>query len=56
MLASVYVVIGMLGGRLANRPHGRPGFADPDALRYRRPFLHDETIANSEQPTQLFSI
>jgi hypothetical protein len=31
-------------------------FADPDALRYLRRFLHDEKLANSEQPIQLFSI
>jgi len=31
-------------------------FAETDALRYLQAFLHDEKLANSEQPTQLFSI
>lgn len=32
------------------------GFAEVDAVRYLRQLLQNENHANSEQPTQLFSI
>ena len=43
-------------GRAGTRRLHLRGFAGADAVRYLRRLLQNEKHANSEQPTQLFSI